>query len=37
MTLPGGQGRIGGLLDQLIAEQRHLLGPVGPAALIPYA
>ena len=33
--LPRRQRRVGCLADQLVTEQRHLLGPVGPAALLP--
>ena len=32
--LPGGQRRIGGLPDQLVPEQRHLLGPRCPLAVL---
>ena len=32
--LPGGQRRIGGLPDQLVPEQRHLLGPRRPLAVL---
>ena len=33
--LAGGQPGVGCLPDQLVTEQRHLLGPVGPAVLLP--
>jgi len=33
-ALPHGQPRIGGLPDQLIPEQRHLLGPLRPLAVL---
>jgi hypothetical protein len=32
--LPGRQRRIGCLADQLVTEQRHLLGPAGPLAFL---
>jgi hypothetical protein len=32
--LPGGQRRVGGLPDQLVPEQRHLLGAGGPLAVL---
>jgi hypothetical protein len=33
-ALAGGQGRVSCLADQLVAEQRHLLSPIGPAAFL---